>query len=178
MGRNWHEGGAVGPEDGWVDGGHSSGSGWVGPEMGGGIGSGTSFGLFPASHRHSFVHLLFFCNLPQAHQLGNQENVWRSTHVLRNWYLSAMQYCNNTLPRGGMYWKIRPPRIERFAEAGILHPEAREIARGRSLRAISRAEGCKIPAEANLEVRGRRIFQFIPTRGSVLTFFFTEKYTP
>ena len=81
MGRNWHEGGAVGPEDGWVDGGHSSGSGWVGPEMGGGIGSGTSFGLFPASHRHSFVHLLFFCNLPQAHQLGNQENVWRSTHV-------------------------------------------------------------------------------------------------
>ena len=23
----------------------------------------------------------FFCNLPQAHQLGNQENVWRSTHV-------------------------------------------------------------------------------------------------
>ena len=57
--------------------------------------------------------------------------------------------CNNTLPRGGMYWKIRPPRIERFAEAGILHPEAREIARGQSrgprgakslLRQISRSE--------------------------------------
>ena len=29
-----------------------------------------------------------------------------------------------------------PPRIERFAEAGILHPEAREIARGQ----ISRSE--------------------------------------
>ena len=41
--------------------------------------------------------------------------------------------------------------------------------------AISRAEGCKIPAEANLEVRGRRIFQFIPTRGSVLTFFVYRK---
>ena len=78
----------------------------------------------------------------------------------------------------GCIGKYAPPRIERFAEAGILHPEAREIARGRSPRAISRAEGCKIPAEANLEVRGRRIFQFIPTRGSVLTFFFTEKYTP
>ena len=30
----------------------------------------------------------------------------------------------HTLPRGGMNWKLRPPRIKRFAEAGILHPEA------------------------------------------------------
>ena len=44
-------------------------------------------------------------------------------------WLPFDEHCNNTLPRGGMYWKIRPPRIERFAEAGILHPEAREIAR-------------------------------------------------
>ena len=65
-----------------------------------------------------------------------------------------------------------------FPRAGILHPSALEIALGLRPRAISRASGCKIPASANLEVRGRRIFQFIPTRGSVLTFFFTEKYTP
>ena len=33
-----------------------------------------------------------------------------------------------------------------FPKAGILHPEAWEVARGRSPRAISRAEGCKVPA--------------------------------
>ena len=61
---------------------------------------------------------------------------------------NRLKHCNNTLPRGGimMYWKIRPPpRIQKFAKARILHPEA------------------------NLEVRGRRIFQFIPTRGNVTT---------
>ena len=83
--------------------------------------------------------------------------------------------CNNTLTRGGMYWKLRPPRTERFAEVLILHPEAREIARGQSPRAISRAEGCKINAEANLEVRGGRNFQWIPTLVSVITFFFPRR---
>ena len=83
--------------------------------------------------------------------------------------------CNITLTRGGMYWKLRPPRTERFAEVLILHPEAREIARGRSPRAISRAEGCKINAEANLEVRGGRNFQWIPTLVSVITFFFPRR---
>ena len=39
-------------------------------------------------------------------------------------------YCNDTLPGGGMYWKISPPRIERFVNAGILHPEARENLEG------------------------------------------------
>ena len=60
--------------------------------------------------------------------------------------------CNNTLPRGGVYWKIRP--LQQFAPRG---GEAREIARGqcRGLRGIL-----------------RRIFQFIPSRGSVLLFFF------
>ena len=83
--------------------------------------------------------------------------------------------CNITLTRGGMYWKLRPPRTERFAEVLILHPEAREIARGRSPRAISRAEGCKINAEANLEVRGGRNFHYIPTLVSVMTFFFPRR---
>ena len=56
-----------------------------------------------------------------------------------------------------------------------MHPEAREIARGRSQRAISRAEGCKINAEANLEVRGGRNFHYIPTLVSVMTFFFPRR---
>ena len=86
-----------------------------------------------------------------------------------------LRKCNITLTRGGMYWKLRPPRTERFAEVLILHPEAREIARGRSPRAISRAEGCKINAEANLEVRGGRNFQWIPTLVSVITFFFPRR---
>ena len=85
------------------------------------------------------------------------------------------EQCNITLTRGGMYWKLRPPRTERFAEVLILHPEAPEIARGRSPRAISRAEGCKINAEANLEVRGGRNFQWIPTLVSVITFFFPRR---
>ena len=89
--------------------------------------------------------------------------------------LSLECECNITLTRGGMYWKLRPPRTERFAEVLILHPEAREIARGRSPRAISRAEGCKINAEANLEVRGGRNFQWIPTLVSVITFFFPRR---
>ena len=88
---------------------------------------------------------------------------------------SSLSKCNITLTRGGMYWKLRPPRTERFAEVLILHPEAREIARGRSPRAISRAEGCKINAEANLEVRGGRNFQWIPTLVSVITFFFPRR---
>ena len=89
--------------------------------------------------------------------------------------ISECWKCNITLTRGGMYWKLRPPRTERFAEVLILHPEAREIARGRSPRAISRAEGCKINAEANLEVRGGRNFQWIPTLVSVITFFFPRR---
>ena len=58
-------------------------------------------------------------------------------------------------------------RIERFADAASCIPRPEGEAR--------RAEGCKIPAEANLEVRGGHIFQFIPTRGSVLTFFFPDR---
>ena len=40
----------------------------------------------------------------------------------------------------GCIGKYIPRRPRDFPRAGILHPEAREIARGRSLRAISRAE--------------------------------------
>ena len=54
---------------------------------------------------------------------------------------------------GSVHWreegcigKYTPRGPRDFPKAGILHPEAREIARGRSPRAISRAEGCKIPA--------------------------------
>ena len=47
----------------------------------------------------------------------------------------------------GCIGKYTPRGPRDFPRAGILHPEAREIARGRSPRAISRAEGCKIPAQ-------------------------------
>ena len=75
----------------------------------------------------------------------------------------------------GCIGKYTPRGPRDFPRAGILHPEAREIARGRSPRAISRAEGCKINAEANLEVRGGRNFQWIPTLVSVITFFFPRR---
>ena len=69
-----------------------------------------------------------------------------------------------------IHQKIRPPSIEIIAEGGILQLEARG------------PMGCKIPVEANFEVRGWRIFQFILSRGSVLTFFSREggmgNYTP
>ena len=53
--------------------------------------------------------------------------------------------------------------IGKSAPPGNLHPEAREIARGQS-----RGQRC-----ANW--RGGRFFQIIPTRGSVLPFFFPER---
>ena len=65
--------------------------------------------------------------------------------ILKNptsWALPSWK-CNNTLPRGGVYWKIRPLRQSRG------------------------------PRGANC--RGGRIFQFIPTRGSVLPFYFPEQ---
>ena len=73
--------------------------------------------------------------------------------------LVSLGYCNITLSRGGMCWKIHP--LRQFAPRGP--------------RAISMVEGCKLP-------KGR-IFQFIATRGSVLTFFFPDRecignYTP
>ena len=46
----------------------------------------------------------------------------------------------------GCIGKYTPRGPRDFPRAGTLHPEAREIARGRSPKAISRAEGCKIPA--------------------------------
>ena len=52
-------------------------------------------------------------------------------------------YCiRRTLPRGGMYWEIHPPR----------------------------PEGCKIPPKGNLEGRGACFSRCIPTRGSVRPF--------
>ena len=48
-------------------------------------------------------------------------------------------YCICTLPRGGMYWEIRPPRKRDFPRAGILYPKAREI-----------KEGCKIPPRGSV----------------------------
>ena len=89
----------------------------------------------------------------------------QSSYVRRNQILYIIEQCNITLTRGGMYWKLRPPRTERFAE----------IAQGRSPRAISRVEGCKINAEANLSVLGGRNVQWIPTLVSVITFFFPRR---
>ena len=68
----------------------------------------------------------------------------------------------------GCIGKYTPLGPRDFPRAGILHPEAREIAWGRSPRAISRAEGGKIPALG--KSRGPRGVYFL-TRGSVRTFF-------
>ena len=51
------------------------------------------------------------------------------------------KYCIRTLPRGGMYWEIHPPRPERYPE-GCKIP-----ARGK----ISRAEGDVFPNASRLE---------------------------
>ena len=62
----------------------------------------------------------------------------------------------------------------------ITPPEDREICRSIDFaprgprdcpRAISRAEGCKINAEANLSVLGGRNFQYIPPLVSVILFY-------
>ena len=63
-----------------------------------------------------------------------------------------------TLPRGGMYRKIHPPRPKRFPKGGDFAP--------RGPRDCPRAK-----PEGNLEGRGGCIFRYIPTRGSVRTFF-------
>ena len=58
----------------------------------------------------------------------------------------------------GCIGKYTPRGPRDFPRAGILHPEAQEIARGRSPRAISRAEGCKIPTRG--KSRGPRWMYF------------------
>ena len=65
-------------------------------------------------------------------------------------------YCIRTLPRGGMYWEIHPPRPERF-------PSALEIALGQSLG----PRGAKSPPSGNLSGLGGCISQYIPPLGSV-----------
>ena len=62
----------------------------------------------------------------------------------------------------GCIGKYTPRGPRDFPRAGILHPEAREIRGPRA---------AKSPPEGNLEGRGGCIFQCIPTRGSVRTFF-------
>ena len=79
-----------------------------------------------------------------------------SCYMLLHWY------CIRTLPRGGMYWEIHPPRPERLPEG-----EARGQSRG--------SRGAKSPPEGNLEGRGGCIFRYIPTRGSVRTFFHSRQ---
>ena len=74
--------------------------------------------------------------LPEATLARANQALTRGSHQFPtpsyrfNKYIQSQ--CNNTLPSGGMYWKIRPPRIKRFAEARILHPEAREILLGKA----------------------------------------------
>ena len=74
--------------------------------------------------------------LPEATLARANQALTRGSHQFStpsyrfNKYIQSQ--CNNTLPSGGIYWKIRPPRIKRFAKAGILHPEALNIARGQS----------------------------------------------
>ena len=94
--------------------------------------------------------------------LGKKENL---TYLKTNlparfsWVtFKIIKYCIRTLPRGGMYWEIHPRGPRDFPRAWILHPEAREISRGRSPREISRAEGCKIHARG--KSRGPRGMYF------------------
>ena len=74
--------------------------------------------------------------LPEATLARANQALTRGSHQFPtpsyrfNKYIQSQ--CNNTLPSGGMYWKIRPPRIKIFAEARILHPEAREILLGKA----------------------------------------------
>ena len=58
----------------------------------------------------------------------------------------------------GCIGKYIPRGPRDFPRAGILHPGAREISRGRSPREISRAEGCKIHARG--KSRGPRGMYF------------------
>ena len=67
----------------------------------------------------------------------------------------------------GCIGKYTPRGLRDFPRAGILHPEAQEIARGQSRGPM----GAKSLPEGNLEGRGECIFRYIPTRGSVRTFF-------
>ena len=58
------------------------------------------------------------------------------------------RYCIRTLPRGGMYWEIHPPRPERFPKGGDFAPRGPTDCP----RAISRPEGCKIAARPKMPV--------------------------
>ena len=118
----------------------------------------------------------------KENEIKEKMQSWRKSifKLIFHFYLSCIVYICKCIEyvhwRGeGCIGKYTPRGPRDFPKAGILHPEAREIARGRSQRAISRAEGCKINAEANLEVRGGRNFHYIPTLVSVMTFFFPRR---
>ena len=84
---------------------------------------------------------------------------------LSNKTLRSILYCIRTLPRGGMYWEIHPPRPERFPKGGDFAPRGpRDLPRakpegnleGRGVqnprpREISRAEGDVFPNASRLE---------------------------
>ena len=89
-----------------------------------------------------------------------------STYSVKiNTSLPMMRECIRTLPRGGMYWEIHPPRPERFPKGGDFAPRGpRDFPRakpegnleGRGVqnprpREISRAEGDVFPNASRLE---------------------------
>ena len=63
---------------------------------------------------------------------NGQSPIDRSTSALQ--MVMVLRNRIRTLPRGGMYQKMHPRDPRDFLRAVILHPEAREIVRGRSPR--------------------------------------------
>ena len=102
---------------------------------------------------------------PRGHSPQQAGSSGRKVYVIEFWpmiLVTIIAQIYNTVSvhcrEEGCIGKYIPRGPRDFPRAGILHPEAREIARGRSPRAISRAEGCKIPARG--KSRGPRGMYF------------------
>ena len=115
----------------------------------------------------------------RIHSLINSREVLiltLSIHLTRQGWiwcpsLPAGEYCIRTLPRGGMYWEIHPPRPERFPKGrGFCTPRPERFPEGEARGKSRGPRGAKSPPEGNLKGRGGCISQCIPTRGSVRPF--------
>ena len=109
-----------------------------------------SFNIIPVASGYQEIHTYSALNIDS---------------VKINTSLLTMRECTRTLPRGGMYWEIHPPRPKRFPEGGDFAPRGpRDCPRakpegnleGRGVqnprpREISRAEGAVFPDASRLE---------------------------
>ena len=110
----------------------------------------------PTFYLLPFPFLFIFCIFPKR---------YASSQACIVHPLFTSPYCIRTLPRGGMYWEIHPPRPERFPKGGDFAPRGpRDFPRakpegnleGRGVqnprpREISRAEGDVFPNASRLE---------------------------